>query len=351
MKLKGEEKKYHIFKKRLIVIIITLLFFSFVSAGVYVFVLNKPACGDGTDYNECSERQPYFCEQGILVEKTSLCGCPENLTVEEDSCVSEYQTGVKNIFLDYILRGENEKIDFVVYRGLASYLSKLPRSIHHTNGEVPTKVDFKLKKLDEEQQRYSLIQLVTEIQNSADNEKDRIRIAISLVQNIPFGDFQKTTKIGGIELDYARYPYEVLYDEQGFCGEKSELLAFILREMGYGVAFFYYPAENHEAIAVKCPKRHSVGRTGYCLIETTGPSIMTDEGIEYLGVGQLSSEPEVIVVSDGKSIGGWWYEFRDANYLNRIRNSMKRNGMIGALRYNKFEKLNEKYGLEENYNI
>ena len=100
----------------------------------------------------------------------------------------------------------------------------------------------------------------------------------SIVQKITFGNSNKTIKVSRGELDYARYPYEVLYDEKGVCGEKSELLAFILREMGYGVAFFYYPPENHEAIGIKCPKRHSVGRTGYCLIETTGPSIMAEIG-------------------------------------------------------------------------
>ena len=128
------------------------------------------------------------------------------------------------------------------------------------------------------------------------------------------------------------------------------MLVFILREMGYGVAFFYYPLENHEAVAVKCPRRNSVGKTGYCFVETTGPAIMTDDEIEYSGIGKLSSEPELIVISEGKSIGNWWYEFRDANGLIRIRNAMERNGMVGALQFNKFEKLSEKYGLEKIYN-
>ena len=167
---------------------------------------------------------------------------------------------------------------------------------------------------------------------------------MNLVQEIPFGNSDKVVGIAGILLNYSRYPYEVLYDLEGVCGEKSELLVFILKEMGYEVGFFYYPAENHEAVAVKCPFWHSVRWSGYCLVETTGPSIMTDKGIEYVGVGELKSKPEVIVISEGKSIGNWWYEYWDANRLNRIRKG------LAIFRESGLEKLTEKYNLGDIYN-
>ena len=339
----NEDEHLLIFRRYFIIGIVLLVALSLLVSSYSVF-FRPDVCGDGTSYDSCSERKPYFCEQGVLVERASVCGCFGNLTIDGDSCLSEYQTGIKTITLDYILRGEEMTLDFVVYEGLADYLSKLPRSISHINGETPTKKDFKLKKLDDEEQRYLLLPLVTEIQNLVEDKKDQIRVAISIVQKIPFGDAGKTRKIGGSEVDYARYPYEVLYDEKGICSEKSELLAFILREMGYGAAFYYYPSENHEAIAVKCPKIHGLGRTRYCFIETTGPSIMTDNEIEYVGVGKLNSEPELIVVSEGNSIGSGWYEYSDARRLNRIRSGFvifKERGL---------QKLQERYGLEEMYN-
>src|SRR3989344_6456436 len=54
-----------------------------------------PTCGDGTLYDLCSLRKPYFCSGGILVEKASLCGCLEILTKKGDLCISKYQTNPK----------------------------------------------------------------------------------------------------------------------------------------------------------------------------------------------------------------------------------------------------------------
>ncbi len=341
MNIKREKRDYSGLRR----IIIVILVLSFIFAGIYFFLLKKPVCGDGTVYNSCSNRKPYFCDNGILVEKASVCGCFENLTIEEDSCFSRYQLNPKKITLKYILRGEEKNMDFVVYKRLTNYLSKLPQEISHDSGENISRIDFKLKKLNEEEQRYLLLPLVTQIQNSADNEKDRIRIAISIVQNIPFGNSDKKISFHGNLMNYSRYPYEVLYDEKGICGEKAELLAFILREMGYSVAFFYYAPENHEAVAIKCPIIYGLGKTGCCFIETTGPSIITDSEIEYVDVGRLFSEPELIIVSEGKSIGSGWYEYSDAKILNSARRG------IGIFREKTLRNLIEKYGLEDIYNV
>jgi hypothetical protein len=355
MNIKGEDSgKVHfreiflnIFhQKRFFIILFIIVILVIAVLIIYFCLLQKPVCGDGTDYDECSNRKPYFCSNGTLIEKASICGCFENLTINGDSCFSQHQTKPKNITLNYVLKGEEGNITFVVYDGLADYLSKISRSLPNINGESPTKADFKFKKINDEEQRYLLLPLVTKIQNLVDDEKNQLRIAVSLLQEIPFGSSEKILRIGGNELNYARYPYEVLNDEQGICSEKAELLVFILREMGYGTAFFYYPFENHEVVALECPKRHSVERTGYCFIEPTGPSIITDDENEYIG-GKLSLNPELIIISDGKSIGNWWYEYEDARILKKIRNSMEKKGMINALQYNKFERLRKKYGLTD----
>jgi hypothetical protein len=317
-------------------IIIYFSFFSFSLGAV---------CGDGTPYGKCSSMESYYCAGGKLIEKASVCGCVGNITVQGDSCVSKYMTQPRNVSLNYTLRGEKKEFDFVVYDGIKSYMAYLPRSLSVLNDSEPTRADFKFQKLDDEEQTNLLLGLVVEIQNLDVSKKDKLRIAVSLVQEIEFGKSDKIVKIAGTKLDYSRYPYEVLLESKGVCGERSELLVFILREMGYDIGFFYYPAENHEAVAVKCPWLHDVKTTDYCLIETTGPSIMTDKGIEYVGIGELESNPEVVFISEGKSLGFWWYEYRDANRLNWLRKG------FAIFQKSGYEKLREKYNLGDVYNV
>jgi len=334
------------FLKKHSTILILILFVLCLVASFSIFkVFNKiPTCGDGTVYDECLSRQPYFCENGILVEKASVCGCSNFTVMRDDSCFSKYQTNPKNVPLKYVLRGEEKKINFIVYKGMDSYLSKLSRSIYYSGEDKPSRADFKLKNINEQEQRELLLPLLTEIQNIAETEEDQMRIAVSLVQNIPFGQSEEVVTSYGQKINYSRYPYEVLYDNEGVCGEKSELLAFLLREMGYGIVFFYHQSENHESIGIKCPLKYSLDKTGYCFVETTGPSIITDNEIEYNGVGKLYSKSEVIFISEGNSLESNLYEYNDAKRLIGLRD----NG-ASMFSLNKLKKLEEKYGLGEVY--
>lgn len=305
-------------------------------------------CGDRSPYEECSLNKPYFCSGGILIEKASVCGCPDILTKKEDSCISKYQSDPRNISLKYILRGEENEINFIVYQGMADYLSELSRSIHYNSDEQPSRRDFKLKKINNEEQRELLLPLVVKIQNIVKDKNNQMRIALSVVQNIPFGSSEKIVKIGyNQETNYSRYPYEVVYEIEGVCGEKSELLAFLLKEIGYDVALFYYKSENHESLGIKCPIEYSLGDTGYCFVETSGPSILSNNELEYVGGVRLNSEPELIFISEGDSLDEKLYEYRDAKDLIEI----KKDNKVGFFESFKFNKLKEKYGLEEGYNI
>ncbi|MBR9701923.1 hypothetical protein GOV13_03295 [Candidatus Pacearchaeota archaeon] len=306
--------------------------------------IGNPSCGDGTEYGHCSLRQPLRCDKGLLVEKALFCGCPVGLKKEGNLCISEYQTGLKNVVLKYVLRGKEKEINFEVYEGVVDHISTIPKSISSEGGETPSRKDFKLRNINEPAQRELLLPLVTEIQNVVKSEEDRVRIAVSVVQNIPYGISGNLIDIRGIQVNDSRYPYEVLYDNQGVCGEKGELLAFILREMGYGVVFFYHQEENHEAIGIKCPKEFSLGETGYCFIETTGPAIITDNRLDYIGLGKLHSTPKVILISDGKSLGDNLYEYNDADTLTDLRD----NG-VSMFSEGKLKDIRDKYGLVEVY--
>mgnify|MGYP000061659418 CR=1 FL=1 len=43
-----------------------------------------PTCGDGTFYDTCSITKPYFCSQGLLLESSTICGCPEDFEKKDE---------------------------------------------------------------------------------------------------------------------------------------------------------------------------------------------------------------------------------------------------------------------------
>lgn len=328
----------------LIVVLLAVLAFNF---GISSAGKQSPlVCGDGTFYNSCSLVKPYFCSQGSLVERASVCGCSAGLNKQGEKCTFIYQTGEKNVDFDYILDGTQNQISMPVYLGMEKYLNNVSRSNFYSGSEKPSRADFALKSMNEPKQESLLLPLVEKIQNITTNRDDQVRIAISLVQNIPYGFSNKTISLGRDEsVNYSRYPYEVLYEDMGVCSEKSVLLAFILEKLGYGTALIYYGPENHEALGVKCPVEYSLDGSGYCFIETVGPSIITDNKLSYTGGATLQSTPQIIPLSQGASIGNW-QEFQDAKKLESL---MK--GGIPFLRQWELGKLEKKYGLEGEYNL
>jgi hypothetical protein len=302
-----------------------------------------PRCSDRTIYGECSTNKPLYCLNGSLVKKASLCGCPLDEVAQGDNCISKYETNPKEQTFNYVLRGKSNNIKFTVYKGLNDYLSGLPRSITYYEDEPePTTKDFVMKYLDNNIQKKYLIVLVEKIKEKEDNEDDQARIAISLVQHIPY-DWEE---FNSINLE-GRYPYEVIYDKKGVCGEKSQLLAFILRELGFGVVLFEYEIENHMAVGIKCPSQYSYEDSGYCFIETSAPSIITDSEGDYVGVGKLSSTPDIITISDGKSFDSVSEEYNDAQEWNRINKlSESSGGYLDSYNYYRWKTLVNKYGIE-----
>jgi len=311
------------------------------------FIFSEKNCGDETFENQCSLTKPYFCEKGKLIEKASICGCPDFFEAQVDLCYSKYQINPKKIFLKYILNGKEDEIEFSVYEGVVNYISNVSKSINYFGGDAPSRLDFKLKHLEEPVQREFLLPLVVEIQNLGLNKKDQTRVAISLVQNIPYNETED--KSIGIRWDFdvnrSRYPYEVLYDMQGVCEGKSELLSFLLKEIGYGVGIFYYSEEDHEAVGIKCSLEYSLDKTGYCFVETTGPAIISDDKNYYLDWGKLNSTPELLIISDG-NVFEKANEFKDAQKKIELSNLIEENGQITRLQKIRFEKIKKRYGLE-----
>ena len=245
-----------------------------------------PTCQDGSFYSECGVQKPFYCYMGTLVEKASICGCPKDEIKDGEKCISKYQTNPKNVRLTYF--------NYEVYGGLNDYLAGLDRAISYSY-TPPTTKDFILRDLDNLIQKEYLIPLVDKIKAKSDSPKEQAEMAIRMVQDIPYDwDAFETDTVTG------RYPYEVLYDMKGVCMEKADLMAFLLRELGFGVAIFEFEQESHRAVGIKC----SSGNYGseYCFIEATDNYPVGRIPSEYVGgIDIRSAVPEIVVISDGKS--------------------------------------------------
>ena len=253
--------------------------------------------------------------------------------------IEKYNTNPKMVNYNYNLQGTKGQIPYTVYGGINDYLKSQPRGISYYQGESPpTDIDYIIKHLDNKEQKEFIDPLIYKIQNITSNKDDQARIAISFVQNINY-DWQ------GFETGIltSKYPYEVLYTNSGVCGEKTELLAYMLREIGYEVAIFRFDIESHDAIGIKCPQQYSYRNSGYCFVESTLPSIITDSGANYIGVGQLKSEPKILEISDGSSFDSVSEEYNDAVTLNKI---YKMGSVLDENNYNKWSSLVNKYGIK-----
>lgn len=300
-------------------------------------------CGDGASYGNCSASRPFFCEEGVLIEKSSICECYNDYSKVGESCFNVIYTNKLQNSFSYFLNGKFEKINLTLYRGVYDYIDTLPRSIYYSGNETPNRRDFVLLKIEDEIQAQAIQELIIKIQNLAPESRlNQARIAISLVQNIPYSDSGENIRFAGNSIELSRFPYQVLYDNSGTCEEKSELLIFILRELGYGVSAFYYYEENHEAVGIKCPFGKSLDESGYCFVETTAPSILGDYEGEYPGVGKLLSKPEVIFIEEGLSLPKNLFEYKDSKRIMRLRDGKF---IFIFSKDNFLKKMYERYGI------
>jgi hypothetical protein len=204
-----------------------------------------------------------------------------------------YENEMKPIWrhLKYDIGSFKRNIPFAVYEDVDRFIGDLSK---------PSK-DLDYFYISQPFQRKYLLRLVDAIKKITSNEDKQARIAISLVQNIPYDYVEMTLRQRKIAFD--KFPYEVLYEIKGVCNEKSRLLAFLLKELGFGVALFNFKRENHMAVGIKCtdPANYESKGTKYAFIEATGPTAIGDIDRMYRGYIQLISMPDVTKICDGKT--------------------------------------------------
>ena len=231
--------------------------------------------------------------------------------------------GSLNKMYYYIIDGTPGYIPTKVYTGVNDYITSL--------GDIYTGDDYNAIIGNEVQRKY-ISKMVENIRSAAKDPDDEARIAISLVQHIKY-DANTLNEISVNKSKtgqkfIGRYPYTILNQNWGgICGEKSFLLALLLKELGYGVALYEFDGIHHMALGIKAPAQYAYKGTGYALIESTGPEIPTFDDYSFVGsdVTLSSISPsKTVIVSDGKSFATIGTEYSDAQLERSLMQELKK---------------------------
>ena len=296
---------------------------------------------------------------GCLVTPSETCSVATELATchpPRDCCEGRCIHGCDDPGIDrsftYILRGTAGTIDLRVFTKMNDYAECVGSTIQDefhltcehkffmTVNRTEIFLDEKnttLLKLDDPIQKLFLEDLLTAIRSASTDPDDQARVAVSLVQHIPY-DLEKQQEFLRGEYSSNRLPYEVLYENSGICNEKAKLLAFFLRDLGYGVALLSYPSEKHMAVGIRVPEGYaSPGCGEYAYVESTRPAIISQKNLD------LISEPEIIVLSEGRSLDSIGEDYADSGKLERL--IAGKNGLTRT-EYDELKSLSQKYDLE-----
>ena len=237
--------------------------------------------------------------------------------------------GSLNKMYYYIIDGIPGYIPTKVYTGVNDYITSL--------GDIYTGDDYNAIIGNEVQRKY-ISKMVENIRSAAKDPDDEARIAISLVQHIKY-DANTLNEISVNKSKtgqkfIGRYPYTILNQNWGgICGEKSFLLALLLKELGYGVALYEFDDIHHMALGIKAPAQYAYKGTGYALIESTGPEIPTFDDYSFVGSGVTLSSispSKTVIVSDGKSFATIGTEYSDAQLERSLMQELKKVNVAAA---------------------
>lgn len=244
------------------------------------------------------------------------------------------ETSIRN--LTAILNGKKKSFSVNMDSDTYNYMYNIPRLPCPTCASI-TERDRVI--ITETTQKAALAPLVAAIQAVAKKPDDQARIAVSLVQKIPY-DWDKYDAIEAGQSTHLRYPYETIYDNKQICSESAYLIAFLLAELGFASGVFVFPEESHDTAAIKCPVKYSFKGTGYCLIEATAREIITYNTM-------ASRYTDDYILEDLTPTGREFSpkkDYQDAQKYKSYRSKWLK-GKLGKKSNKKFKKLKKKYGL------
>ena len=243
---------------------------------------------------------------------------------------TDYQQSPKTVSYPFFSENTRKFISFITYRGLSDYFSKVRQSFQSVaEKDVITAI------LENAYQDQYLQVLIENIRNRSLNTDDTAKIAISLVQHMPYN---RNTPYAA-PMDW-NYPYETLYSNRGTSADKSLLAAYLLKELGYETVLFEFP--GHMAVGVKCSPEYDFLDTGYAYIETTQPTIITYVPDTYYGGYSVSARPHIIHVNEGKRVMDVRSEYQDALTFKPLE---RRSAVLNQSENSEWQKISSKYDL------
>lgn len=252
-----------------------------------------------------------------------------------------------NRTFEYVLDGKKKKLD--VYIPFKLHDFSFADSIQKANGNYQRTI---CNLINSEQQKNNLSPLINSIKMQTSDSEKQARIAISLVQHIPY-------KKSLISMRN-KSPFETASSQKAVCGGKSNLLSFLLKELGFGNAIFLYSKLdrdpltkktqkfNHANVGIKCSPEYQYEGSGYAIIETTQPKIISDYTWNNYSLNarkiwnrRLPKIFSLIKISDGLSlnISKEYYDAQEFMRLNMLAEeqplSQKNQKQLSDL-YNKY---------------
>jgi hypothetical protein len=243
---------------------------------------------------------------GIPVLTSTTLPVPGSLPPPTPIPATEYLQSPKTTSFSYVIHGDRRSLSFTTFGGFSDFLSSNTHSYHY-DPETGVIVDL----LENADQNEFMRPFLETIRKRSINPDDQARIAISLVQRIPYNGnlFSRT-------LTDWYYPYETLHNNGGSDADKSVLLAYILNELGFDTVLFVF--SDHMAVGVRSSPRYAFSGTGYAFIETTRPAIITYEPDAGWGGFTLSQNPRIIHLTGGKKVMDVSTEYGDAIRLKQL---------------------------------
>jgi len=327
------------------IVVAFLVIVAIVLAAVFAFAVYGYPAGPDTTNQPAATTANYVSSNPTASQYTPVSVTETTKSIFSPIAIptKNFETGFISKSFPYILRSKSGSINVNLYSGVYTEMLSQPSPVwctrYNSDSSPCTSEEtrqYNLKYLDNPIPKKYLDELVTSIKSKTSNNDDQARIAINLVQQIPYDNSRLySTNFKG------RSPYEVLYDNKGICGEKSKLLAYLLRGLGYGVVLFDFSSQNHMAVGIKSPVQYSYKNSGYAFIESTSPTIPTDSQGDYVGAGKLTSTPQIIPISDGSSFSSISEEYRDSIAFNQFDKITT----LSPEQYRQWEILAWKYGV------
>jgi len=244
---------------------------------------------------------------------------------------TNYRQSPKTTSFSYVIDGNRRSMSFTTYGGLSDFFSNKSHSYHY---DPDTGVIAEL--LDNEDQNENMRPFIDMIRKRSTTSDDQAKIAINLVQRIPYNG----NRYNRTATDWY-YPYETVHNNKGSAADKSVLLAYILNELGYETVLFEF--SNHMAVGVKSSSKYAFYDTGYAFIETTRPTIITYVPETSYGGFRISLNPRIIHLSGGRRVLDVSAEYGDARRMQQLE---EMGGSLNQSYRAELAKISDKYDLD-----